>query len=231
MKTYIGEVKYYLRGQVHTTTPSIFGGDFGNKVVQWFNTLSIVADCNSDFPRIADIDSSIRYAKECIEDLEEEGEDTSSMRETLAMLEKAKAENRTYQVYIDELSQDDWWKDEFWFQAEDDEDACKKALLELGYGEGVVLYIKDDEGSLIYKANETYKENFSINWDTKRILSHNWEKDFVEYLLANKLLTESKENDRVDLFISSNIKYDDFVEEVKKAIVHFNESQKLVYDY
>lgn len=153
MKTYIKEVKYYLKGKYYTATPSVFGGDFGNSIVQWFNTLSIVADCNSDFPRIANIDSSIRYAKECIEDLEEEGEDTSSMRETLAMLEKAKAEDRTYQVYVDELSQDNWWKDEFWFQAKDDEDACKKALLEFGYGEGIVLCIKDGDGNIIYEAN------------------------------------------------------------------------------
>lgn len=130
------EVKFYLRGQ-HHIKEIVDTNEYGWSGYQWRNILSVVADCIDTFPRISHIDSYIEQA---------EDEEWESLRD----LEKIKESGKEWLVCLNWSDEDRWDNENYWIKAEDEEDAAKKALLELGYGEGQVIYIKDDFGNFIY---------------------------------------------------------------------------------
>lgn len=131
------EVKFYLRGQNYVKDISDTN-EYGWSGYQWRNILAVVADCNDDFPRINHIDSYIEQA--------EEDEELESLWD----LKKIKESGKEWIVCLSWSDEDRWDNENFWIEAENEEDAAKKALLEFGYGEGQVIYIKDVFGNFIY---------------------------------------------------------------------------------
>lgn len=130
------EVKFYLRGQNYVKDISDTN-EYGWSGYQWRNILAVVADCNDDFPRINHIDSYIEQA---------EDEEWESLED----LKKIKESGKEWIVCLSWNDEDRWDNENFWIEAENEEDAAKKALLEFGYGEGQVIYIKDVFGNFIY---------------------------------------------------------------------------------
>lgn len=130
------EVKFCLRGK-HFVKDVCDTNEYGISGFQWRNILSVVSDCSESFPRFKHIDPCIWQAED--EELEDIG-----------ILEKIKESGKEWLVCLSWSDEDRWDNESYWIKAEDEEDAAKKALLELGYGEGEVIYIKDDFGNFIY---------------------------------------------------------------------------------
>lgn len=132
------EVRYYLRGWEITKNISGFN-EYGNGGYQWRNILAVIADCGEGYPQISHIDNLIRSA-EANEDSEE-----------LSFLNDLKSNGKEWFVSLG-CDSFGFYDEEQWIEGgEDEEEVAKKAVLELGYGEGAVLEIKDFlSGETIY---------------------------------------------------------------------------------
>lgn len=111
--------------------------EYGWSGYQWRNILAVVADCGEDFPRINHIDSYIDQAGD---------EEWESLKD----LEKIKESGKEWLVCLSWSDEHRWDDENYWIEAENEEGAAKKALLELGYGEGQIVYIKDIFGDFGY---------------------------------------------------------------------------------
>lgn len=153
MKT-IKDIKYYLRGKVYSKDVSPTN-EYNQYGYSWRNALGIVADCNNDYPKVISIDSDIFYVKEEIEVLQEENnlEDLSYWQEKLDFLKRMESEGKHYRVVLSDYDEEDidFCNENTWICALDCEDACRIALLELGYGEGELLYASAYDGTVLFE--------------------------------------------------------------------------------
>ena len=124
------KVKYYLRGRIFEKEISDLN-EYGFAGYQWNNALSVIGDCLDGYPRV--------YTnKEALEILSNELADVGGNDEFLEnTIEMLKQKNGFFFIAMGENQLFD--DESLWIPANDKEDACRIALLDLKFSEGRIL--------------------------------------------------------------------------------------------
>lgn len=124
------KIKYYLRGRIFEKEISSLD-EYGFDGHQWKNALSVVGDCIEGYPRVYTTNEALEILSEELDDIDEKNEFLEHTKEMLR--------NKNGFFFV-AMSENKFFDDEsLWIPAEDKEDACRIALLDLGFSEGRIL--------------------------------------------------------------------------------------------